>query len=405
MLSRTFIAVCLVVSFLVAVAPAQQQGEAGKKKTTDARNDEQPSNQGRRQRPLYLQGKVVTDDGMVPSEQVLVDLVCGGSVYRQSYTSASGSFSFEVGTSRQIYLGAPMNASVSTPPSNLFGGNSRRISAKEQNFGSGNPLSFDSLNLATCQLQAHLPGFRSDIVPLGVRKSLDNPDVGLIVLYRLGSGHGTVVSRNTLEAPKQARQAFDKGVKELRKSKTDYSKAARSLEGAVQVYPEFAEAWNLLGEVRLALRDWSGAREAFRRSVAEEPNYITPYLTLARIQTRREQWEDVAQLTSRVIELSPRMTQAYYFNAVAGVSLGQFDLAEERIRHVQQSSEAANYPVAHYMLGMILVKKGEVAAAASEFRQFLEVNRNPQMVEPVQKQLQEWEELGLIGNTPSGEPN
>ena len=52
-----------------------------------------------------------------------------------------------------------------------------------------------------------------------------------------------------------------------------------------------------------------------------------------------------------------------------------------------------------------MVKKGNVAAAASEFRQFLKVNRNPQMVEPVRKQLQEWEALGLIGNTTSGELN
>ena len=52
-----------------------------------------------------------------------------------------------------------------------------------------------------------------------------------------------------------------------------------------------------------------------------------------------------------------------------------------------------------------MVKKGDVAAAASEFRQFLQVNRNPKMVEPIRKQLQEWEELGLIGNATSGEPN
>ena len=317
MLKRSFIAVCLV-SFLVASATAQQQGDPGKKKPPEFHREEQPVHQGRRQRPVFIQGKVVTDDGMAPTEQVLVDLVCNGSVYRQSYTSAGGSFSFEVGTSRQVVPTASMDASVSTPPSNLFGSNARKISAKEQNFGGGHPLSFDSLNLATCELQANLPGFRSEVVSLGVRKSLDNPDVGLIVLYRLGSGHGTVVSRSTLQAPKKPRRAFDKAVKELTKKKTDYSKAARNLERAVQLYPQFAEAWNLLGEVRLALRDWSGAREAFRRSVAEEPNYITPYLTLAKIQVRRQEWEDVAQLTSRVIELSPDMTQAYYFNAVAG---------------------------------------------------------------------------------------
>ena len=404
MLKISSVAVCLL-PFLVASAAAQQQGQPSEKKPPEFRREGQAIDQGRRQRPVYIQGKVVTDDGIVPTEQVLVDLVCNGSVYRQSYTSASGAFSFEVGTSRQVVPTASMDASVSTPPSNLFGSNARKLSAKEQNFGGGHPLSFDSLNLATCELQAHLPGFRSEKVPLGVRKSLDNPDVGLIVLYRLGSGHGTVVSRSTLQAPKKARQAFDKAVKELKKKKTDYSKAARSLERAVQRYPQFAEAWNLLGEIRLALRDGSGAREAFRRSVAEEPNYITPYLSLAKIQVRRQEWEDVARLTNRVIELSPDLTQAYYFNAVAGVSLGQFEMAEERIRHVRQSSEAANYPVAHYLLGMIMVKKGDVAAAASEFRQFLQVNRNPKMVDPIRKQLQEWEELGLIGNATSGEPN
>ena len=43
---------------------------------------------------------------------------------------------------------------------------------------------YDSVNLSACELEAELSGFRSDKILLGLRRALDNPDVGVIVLHR-----------------------------------------------------------------------------------------------------------------------------------------------------------------------------------------------------------------------------
>jgi hypothetical protein len=66
-------------------------------------------------------------------------------------------------------------------------------------------------DLIGCEIRAALPGFRSDLVNLIGRRSFDNPDVGTIVLHRLGNVEGTTISVTSLRAPKDARKAFEKG--------------------------------------------------------------------------------------------------------------------------------------------------------------------------------------------------
>ena len=51
----------------------------------------------------------------------------------------------------------------------------------------------------------------------------------------------------------------------------DFAKAASELQQAVELRPEFAEAWSDLGEARKNLNDGKGALAAFRRAVALSP--------------------------------------------------------------------------------------------------------------------------------------
>ena len=50
------------------------------------------------------------------------------------------------------------------------------------------------------QERAQAPGFRSDVVNLVSRNPMDNPDIGLIVLHRMGNVEGTSVSATSLLA-------------------------------------------------------------------------------------------------------------------------------------------------------------------------------------------------------------
>src|SRR5262249_8687766 len=96
--------------------------------------------------------------------------------------------------------------------------------------------------------RAALPGFRSDVVNLGGRRAFDNPDVGTIVLHRLANVEGVTISAVSLQAPKDAKKAYDKGHDLLKKKKIP--EAEKELDKAVQIYPKYSTAWFELGRIR-----------------------------------------------------------------------------------------------------------------------------------------------------------
>ena len=173
------------------------------------------------QRPIFLSGQVMLDDGSAPIGQVAVDLVCQGAVVRQAYASTGGTFSFQLSTGRgQQNSLQSLDASVS---SSQYGG---PLGGGTGGATSG-PLGRDtpqtrtgSLNLSACELVAELAGFQSERITLGPRRALDNPDVGVLVLHRTVVPASGTVSVKALTAPKKATKSFEKAGKELKKRKS-----------------------------------------------------------------------------------------------------------------------------------------------------------------------------------------
>jgi tetratricopeptide (TPR) repeat protein len=352
-----------------------------------------------RQGPMFLSGQVILDDGQIPGQQVRVELVCLGTVVRQEYTPNNGTFSIEVNRGTQDTLLAT-DASISASTYSPLGGG---IGADP---GGGAGLS----NLSACELQARLPGYLSDTLPLGSRRAFDNLDVGVIVLHRLDNIEGGTISLKTLAAPEEARKAYEKAGKELRKKKVNLSKVANELEKAVEIYPEFAVAWHMLGEVLLVQKDRLGATEAFEQAKAADSHYVNPYLFLALMALEEKRWEQAARLSDQALKVSPQQITAHYLNAVANSSLGRIDylnavansslgridVAEESALQVQESSQAQNYPLIHYVLGWIMSQRGNFHSAAVEYRRFLEIQPHVPLAERLKEQLTQWQKEGLI---------
>lgn len=387
---------CLLSSW--GLAQQQGQGSSG----TGDRGRPQPQQRrpdSQLRRPLFLSGKVILDDGGVPTEQAQVELVCQGTVIQQVYTSSGGAFSFAVNLGGGHNSQQPMDASVSSTSSTpVVGepGGSGGLSINNRSAGNFGSTGYNSTNLSACELQAKLSGFRSDRIFLGPRRALDNPDVGIIVLHRTARAEGATVSLKTLTAPKEAKQAYEKALKELGKKKINFSKTSKELEKAVKIYPEFAAAWHVLGEVRLKLKDQPAARNAFEQALAADPHYANPYISLAMLELEEERWEEAARLCAQVLELDSQLVRAHYFNALANSSLGNLDVAEESALQVQKSSTAENYPFTHYILGWIMSQKGNFHFAAAEYRRFLELVPTAQITERLKDLLVQWEEGGLI---------
>lgn len=344
---------------------------------------------------LILAGQVAREDGHPLGGPVRVLLRCDGSIRQQEFTSVSGDFSMNVGS---FSPDSVTDASVEAlPPGNLIG---HRVGSLDR-LGNPQVLRFGSFNLAGCDLHAALPGYQSSTIQLGFRRTLDNPNVGVIKVRPLAGVHGTTVSPKTLAAPKAARIAYDRGFKELNQKKPKFKEAQKNLRKAVKTYPEFAAAWYLLGKTLLQSHDLKGARAAFRRAADADPQYVSPYLALATLAVSETNWPEAAKMSRQATEMNPYMTRGWYFRAVANLYLGQLNEAERAVQKVQSSPEATQYPSTHYLLGSIFALRKNYLSAASEYRRFLQLRPKADGADKIRGKLDEWVQKGLIKKSAS----
>jgi len=335
-------------------------------------------------------------DGSAPSQPVVVELVCQGSVVRQEHATTGGTFGFQITMGQRNFDQIqPIDASVSTFGSGLD--NNLGGMGTNDPFGSGLGANrADSINLSACELQGDLAGHQSEKIALGPRRVLDNPDVGVIVLHPNVVAEGGTVSLKTLAAPKKAKKAYEKALKELRKKKISHGKVAKELEKAVEIYPEFATAWQVLGEARIHLEDPEGAREAFGKALGADTQFASPRLSLAQMDLEAGQLETALELTEAALEINPQLAQAHFIRALAHTSLGRLDEAEVAALKVQDGSQAARFPGTHYVLGWIQARRGDFFSATQEYRAFLEMQPQAPIAVDLREQIATWESEGLI---------
>ena len=329
------------------------------------------------QRPIFLQGRVMLDDGLPPPELVLVERVCNGIARPEGYTDSKGRFNFELGQNNRILADASTDATSFDRGSSSLSRNTRLPGA---------PSGFPERELMNCELRASLPGYRSDIVQLAGRRVLDNPDVGTIILHHLANVEGYTVSATSALAPKDARKAFDKAQDQIRKKK--WSDAKANLEKAVAAYPKYAAAWYDLGRAWESENNAEEARKAYGEALKADSKFLKPYLPLAGLAVRDKKWGDVADITSRLTSLDPYdYPQAYFYNAVANFNLRKLDAAEKSAREAVKADTGHTIPKANHLLGVILANKQDYAGAAENMKAYLTLAPDAKDGELVRKQL------------------
>lgn len=329
-------------------------------------------------RPIFLSGKVVLSDGSKLSDPVLIERVCNGNPHPEGYTDSKGRFSIQLGQNTSVLA----DASTSSGPD--FAGRN----TQQNPMGGG----IRESQLMNCDLRASLAGYRSDVVNLAMHRYLDNPDVGTIVLHRLGNVEGLTISATSAFAPKAAKKAYDHGREAERKGKLD--QAQKDFDKAVEVYPKYAAAWYELGRIYAQHSKVEEARKAYNQAVAADPKYVNPHEGLYRLAAAEGKWQEVADTTDEVLRLNPfDFPQAYFFNAIANVNLKRPDVAEKSAREAIKLDPEHRNPRTAYVLGLALAGKGDFTAAVAQLRSYLEAAPNATDAEVVKKQLAEIEKL------------
>jgi tetratricopeptide (TPR) repeat protein len=308
-----------------AIALAQQQPAS----TQTPKPPREPRGSGSAEGSIS--GRVVLSDGGGPSGAA-VQQVCRRAVTAVVYADSSGRFIIPRGGDSSFAMDTSLGAN-----------NSSMVSG--------------------CELRVSLAGYRSDPVPVA---AFD----GLIVLRRADDKHGLTVSATTLLAPKEARKSYEKGLEAIGRNRPD--EAQKDFAGAVQIYPRYAAAWLELGKVYEQRNHLSQARDAYNKAIAADAQFLYPYVRLYHMDVRESRWKEAAEASVKVLRLNPyEFPEAYYFNAVSNLNLGNLDAAEHSAREAAKLEGDQAEPRGNYILGAILWRKGDLDGAAEKVQAFL----------------------------------
>jgi tetratricopeptide (TPR) repeat protein len=321
------------------------------------------------QRPLRVSGRVAIDDGSPLSFPATIERVCAGNRHAEGYTDSEGNFALVLGQHPDV-IGDATETSISSNRVSLPPGISTTNSTSGNSKLSTENLTGDS-RMDNCELRASLAGYISETINLATRSAMDSPDVGTILLHRMGAPNTAItVTATTLRAPKEARRALQKGLELKKKNRPD--EAMANLRDAVRVYPEFAFAWYELGKLQLENDHAPDAHESFEAAVKAEPRWPEPYLRLAVMAVKAHDWQQAADATEHVLHLNTfQYPQAYFLNGAANFNLHHIDLAEEDALAAEKLDMQHQYPQIEKLLGSIYSERHRYAEAAQKFRSYL----------------------------------
>lgn len=360
---------------LLAVGSLRAQADFGTSQAMEVRAGER----------ISLSGRVLLADGSPPPSGTQLETICGGQRHLQGQTKSDGGFQFQLGNDPTVSMSNARDAGPAGVGSDRFG---REVGGTMDSRG--------HVDLTNCEVRAMLPGYSSSVVNLGRRSAFENPDIGNIILTPYGKDGDPTVSSTTLKAPKEAQKAFEKGVKETRGDKPKWDKAAKELAKAVELYPQFAEAWYELGEVRLRQEDVANAKEAFQHAIEADANFQKPYAPLSLIELKQGSKEEAARLADKAVSLNPGLTEAHFYAAMAHFMLGHTDRAGEAALMVKKQGGETSYPRVLVILGDYFAQKEDFPTSAQHYQQYVELEPNSPMAEQARKRLEEWKAMGMI---------
>ena len=318
--------------------------------------------------PIFLSGRVLFDDGTKPNTNIVIQRVCFGNPIPETHADSHGHFSFQVGQNQAAISDASVdNSAQGMPPG--YGG---RQSSNEQMTGMGLSQGITERQLQRCEIQAAYPGYRSDVISLATHRSLDSPDLGVIVLHRLANVQGTTISMTSALAPKKARKAYEKGLRLASKGKLD--DAETHMQEAVTAYPKYAEAWYQLGRLQQAREDVGAAKKSYTAALQSDSKYVSPHDQLAVLAAQDGKWQEAADQSRQVVSLNPvEFPEAWYLNALANYNLKHIDVAKKSAEETLRVDGRHKFPQVETLLAQIYAEQGDYPAAAAHLQEYLKL--------------------------------
>jgi hypothetical protein len=185
------------------------------------------------------------------------------------------------------------------------------------------------------------------------------------------------VSVARLAIPGKAEGEYQKGCSALKDKRLD--DAEDHVRSAIKLYPDYAAAWVVLGQVLDAKNKRNDARAACSQARSVDPSYIAPYLCLADFSANEDDWKEVSILSGGALAIDPTGNPyAFYYDGTAEFHLGNLQRAARDAQNAITLDKWHHLPQVHLLMAQIYQAQGDPQAQAVQLRDYLKYAANSQ---------------------------
>jgi tetratricopeptide (TPR) repeat protein len=345
--------------------------------------------------PIFISGNVMQEDGSFPPDGSIIEMDCGWKKTREAAVSPNGRFSFQYGGSRRFREIVP-----DASESNFLTKDDDQIywsPTEKDGTSSANRLSSLNMKLSGCDLRAQLSGYRSSSIRLNGTMLTTVNEVGSIVIYPLDRIRGASVSAANLLAPKKAKSLLNQARKAIRKSK--YEEAENLMKAAIELYPQYVDAWVDMGVFYQQQKRRNEAEEALKKAEQIDRLFVRPHVQMCWFLAGEKRWSELADKAEQTLTLDPvSFPDLYYLSAMAHYNLRDLDQAEKRAGQAKLRDTLHQYPQVHIILANIYESKHSLMLAKEELRNYLlYAPQDVSNVAQIRKRLEKVTEKAALG--------
>jgi TolA-binding protein len=180
---------------------------------------------------------------------------------------------------------------------------------------------------------------------------------------------GPPVPMRVLQAPPKARQEYDRAMESVNHKKLE--EGAERFRKAIELYPEFDEAYLQLGMIHLQQNDAVKAQAAFENVTRIHPQGERGFMLLGRSLRMQKQLEQAAAALEQSVKLKE---DSWFTQLELGETLLELGRLEQAFPHVERAHGLnAREPSIHQLYYNTLIRRNQHRAALAELDEFLKL--------------------------------
>jgi len=148
----------------------------------------------------------------------------------------------------------------------------------------------------------------------------------------------------------------------------EYAKAARYIQSAIEVVPNFGPIYSNLGNALDELGRFDEAIQAHRKAIELQPAYANAYLNLGNIYAKHARYAEAVELYQKAVALDPNQALAWSGLGLALIYLNRLEEATEALRRALSLSPQLAMAHLNYAHALTYMKSAK-EEAVSHYRQ------------------------------------